>query len=176
MTKRALYLTHRWVGVVLGLLMLAWFVSGVALMYYSWPAPTAAEQLAMRRPLGDSARVVGFAQALRAAESFVREHTNDVSIDPKDLVGGRLQVWAGRPMYEILQQHGGRREGAMLVDATTGSVHFPVTASDARRVTEEALPGLGMSVRVDSPTPHALRPTSRAGRASSLASSTGRRE
>ena len=150
MTKRALYLTHRWVGVVLGLLMLAWFVSGVALMYYSWPAPTAAEQLAMRRPLGDSARVVGFAQALRAAESFVREHTNDVSIDPKDLVGGRLQVWAGRPMYEILQQHGGRREGAMLVDATTGSVHFPVTASDARRVTEEALPGLGMSVRVDS--------------------------
>ncbi len=42
---RALVITHRYLGVVLGLLMAVWFVSGVVMMYVGFPQPAGSERL-----------------------------------------------------------------------------------------------------------------------------------
>jgi hypothetical protein len=44
--KRTLFLTHRWAGIVLCLLFVMWFVSGVVMMYVGYPKLTPAERLA----------------------------------------------------------------------------------------------------------------------------------
>ena len=44
--RRWLYLTHRWVGIAVCLLMAMWFVSGVVMMYVGYPKLTQAERLA----------------------------------------------------------------------------------------------------------------------------------
>lgn len=149
--KRLTYLTHRWVGIVLGALVFAWFVSGIALMYYPWPSPTRDEQLAMRPPLalGAADSLVGFGAAWRSARTFLDAHP-ELGIPAADLAGGRLQQWNGRPMYELSRQRGGHHEAALLVDAHTGAVHFPVTAEEARRAAAEARPALGAPVAAES--------------------------
>lgn len=48
---RWMFLTHRWVGVALGLLMALWALSGFVMMYVSYPATTAAERAAGLQPL-----------------------------------------------------------------------------------------------------------------------------
>src|SRR5690348_8940804 len=47
--------THRWLGIALGLLFAAWFVSGVVLMYVGMPRLSPAERLA-RLPALDFSR------------------------------------------------------------------------------------------------------------------------
>ncbi len=36
-TRRWLYITHRWIGIVTCLLFAMWFVSGVVMMYVAFP-------------------------------------------------------------------------------------------------------------------------------------------
>ena len=43
--KRLLYLSHRWLGVVLCLFFAPWFISGVVMMYVGHPKLTAPERL-----------------------------------------------------------------------------------------------------------------------------------
>jgi uncharacterized iron-regulated membrane protein len=43
--------THRWVGIVMGLLMLIWFLSGVAMLFVRWPEVTPAERAAGLPPI-----------------------------------------------------------------------------------------------------------------------------
>ncbi|MGE0116051.1 MAG: PepSY domain-containing protein [Steroidobacteraceae bacterium] len=43
--KRYLYLTHRWLGIVLCLFMAMWFFSGVVMMYVGYPKLSTAERL-----------------------------------------------------------------------------------------------------------------------------------
>ena len=150
--KRLTYLTHRWIGIVLGLLVFAWFVSGIALMYYPWPSPTHDEQLAMRPPLVlGSDSLAGFGAAWAAGRAYLEAHP-ELAIPSGDLAGGRLQQWNGRPMYELWRQRGGHHEPALLVDGRAGAVHFPVTADEARRAAQEALLSLGAVTGSDSLT------------------------
>lgn len=44
--KRSLYLTHRWLGILMCLFFLMWFISGVVMMYVAFPALTPKERLA----------------------------------------------------------------------------------------------------------------------------------
>lgn len=44
--RRALFLTHRWLGVALALLMALWALSGFTMMYVSYPETSAAERVA----------------------------------------------------------------------------------------------------------------------------------
>lgn len=46
LTRRFLVYTHRWLGIVLGALFIAWFVSGVVMMYAGMPRLTPGERLA----------------------------------------------------------------------------------------------------------------------------------
>ena len=49
--KRALFLVHRYVGLVMGLLMAAWCLSGVVMMYVGYPALAPAQRVAGLTPL-----------------------------------------------------------------------------------------------------------------------------
>ncbi len=48
---RWLVVTHRYVGVVMGLLMLLWFVSGVVMLFARWPEVTAEQRTAGLAPI-----------------------------------------------------------------------------------------------------------------------------
>jgi hypothetical protein len=65
--KRWLYLTHRWLGIVLCAFFAMWFVSGVVMMYVGYPKLTQAERLQHLPPLGDGAALLAPRQALDAA-------------------------------------------------------------------------------------------------------------
>ena len=45
-TARVLVYTHRWLGIVSGVLFVVWFVSGIVMMYARMPELGAAERLA----------------------------------------------------------------------------------------------------------------------------------
>ncbi len=126
------YLLHRWIGVALALLMVSWFVSGIALMYYPWPAPTASHQLAWLAPFAPSAHLVGYPMALREA---ARLTTGAGGGGPP--VGGRLVRWGGgggeRLVYQLWCDRKGRTEPCAIVDAFTGTLLAPVPAADAVR-------------------------------------------
>ncbi len=54
--RKLLIYSHRWLGIVVGLVFVAWCVSGVVLMYYGVPHLTAGERL-MRLPVLDLSTV-----------------------------------------------------------------------------------------------------------------------
>lgn len=117
MWKRFNYLVHRWIGITLGLLMASWFVSGIVLMYYPWPEPTESHQLEVLQPLPLRAGLIGF----RAAAAGM----------PDSVVGGRLMVWAGRPVYQLWRERRRFVEPLTIVDARSGARLGPVADSDA---------------------------------------------
>lgn len=49
--RRAIFLVHRWLGIVLSLLMAVWALSGVVMMYVSFPETTVQERLSGLEPL-----------------------------------------------------------------------------------------------------------------------------
>lgn len=65
--KRYLYLTHRWLGIALGLFMAMWFFSGVVMMYVGYPKLTPAERLAGAGPLDAARCCIDLGRALAAA-------------------------------------------------------------------------------------------------------------
>lgn len=48
---RILYLTHRWLGLALGGLMLSWCLSGMVMLWRPWPTPVSGTELAGHMPL-----------------------------------------------------------------------------------------------------------------------------
>ncbi len=48
---RLLVVLHRWLGVALSVVLTLWFLSGIVLIYRSYPAVTAADRLSRARPL-----------------------------------------------------------------------------------------------------------------------------
>ena len=126
--KTALIYVHRWIGIVLGLVFVVWFVSGVAMMYVGMPRLSAAERLGHMQPLDLSAARVEPAEAAR---------TNDVE-------GRQLRVemfYDGRPIY--------RFDGARKVYADTGEAVPGVSAEEAIAFVRRWVPQYASSVRYD---------------------------
>ena len=67
--RRWLYLVHRWLGIALGVVMLAWFVSGMVMLYVGYPKLTHEERLAGLPALPAQGCCVPLAQAREAAEA-----------------------------------------------------------------------------------------------------------
>lgn len=87
--KRQLHLWHRWLGIVVGLLVLLWFGSGIVMMYVPYPALTEQERMAWLAPI-DAARVRFSAwDAWRA------------TAQPGAPEAVRLTTVAGRPAYHF---------------------------------------------------------------------------
>jgi hypothetical protein len=113
------YLAHRWIGTVLGAVIFVWFASGIAMLYYPWPALTESRATAILRPFEPDSTLIGFRRAWAAAAQ-----ANGAEVD---LVSGRLQLLGERPVYQFWRDHGGEPLPAVLVDARNGEVLSPVS-------------------------------------------------
>jgi hypothetical protein len=109
--KTALIYVHRWAGIVLGLVFVVWFVSGVAMMYVGMPRLSATERLGHVKPLDLSTARVEPADAAKAIDAQGRQLRIEMFYD-------------GRPIY--------RFDGGLKVYADTGE---PVPGASA----EEAI-------------------------------------
>jgi hypothetical protein len=130
--KRAIYRLHQWLGIGLGLLVATWFLSGIVMMYYPWPAPTESRQLALLPALHADSGLIGFRAARDAAARIgppvtpLRQYAWS-----RDYVGGRLAQFNGRPVYQLWRQQDIEQYPTAVVDARTGRVLTPVSADDA---------------------------------------------
>src|SRR5215510_12061099 len=59
--RRMTFLVHRWLGIALALLMALWTLSGIVMMYISYPETSVAERMAGLDPLDLSACCEGAA-------------------------------------------------------------------------------------------------------------------
>ena len=111
-TARVLVYTHRWLGIVFGLLFIVWFASGIVMMYARMPALDPVERLA-RLPAVNP-------QFLRVPP-------------PPIPTGARLLITSleGRPVYRL--SSGARTE---LVFADTGDAVPPVDREQALRIAQ----------------------------------------
>lgn len=85
--RSTLLFAHRWLGIVLGLLLLLWTVSGAILLYYGMPHFTAGERLARLEPLDLATARVEPAAALAQVEGV-----------PRRL---RVSMHDSRPVYRV---------------------------------------------------------------------------
>lgn len=116
MVLRILIVAHRWVGVALCVLLLLWFLSGIGMMYWTFPSVSARDRLE-RAPALDPATIV-----LSPEEAATR-----AGLDPQP-AQVRLNTFDGRPVYRFA---GVGRGGARMIYADTGEEQ--TTASRAMR-------------------------------------------
>lgn len=130
--KRWLYLMHRWLGIALAVVMLAWFVSGMVMLYVGYPKLTAEERLAALPPLPATACCVPLSQAVAAAHAHramqAAPPTGRRGAGTDD--GWRLTSVAGRPLLIV----GDEGRQPVAVDAASGRVVTAVTRDDALAV------------------------------------------
>src|SRR5688572_28093478 len=102
--RKALIYTHRWVGIVLTIVFVIWFFSGIVFIYYRMPALAAEQRLQRMQPLDLTALQVTPAEAAAAA-----------GLEAPARV--RIAVDNGRPVYRIQAGNEWR-----MVYADTGGV------------------------------------------------------
>ena len=127
--RKLLAYTHRWLGITGALLFIAWFVSGVVMMYARMPGLAEEERLARTEPLDLSG--VRLSPADAAAKALVET--------------GRVRVGMlrGRPVYRF----GGREQ--TIVFADTGDVfEGMVDETEAREVARRYAPGYSGDMRL----------------------------
>lgn len=124
--KRWLFIGHRWMGIVLCLFFLLWFVSGVVMMYVGYPKLTPAERMAHLPPLAASGVLL----------------TPDAALSASGVSGAReirLAVdAAGRPAYRITQKklHGKTAEAPIVIFADDGSRLASINEATAKKAAE----------------------------------------
>ena len=118
--KQSLIFVHRWLGVALSVVFLIWFVSGIVMMYRSFPGISANDRL-QRAPTLDPAQITvspeqAFA-ALNRDQSTARVH---------------MSSFDGRPVYRFgrgVDRDGTGIGGAAMVYADDGTVPQNVDAA-----------------------------------------------
>jgi hypothetical protein len=119
--------THRWTGIVFGVIFVVWFISGVAMMYVGMPHLSEKERLGHLKPLDLSMVAVSPAQA---AEMY-------------GLSPARLRVemfYDGRPVYRL---------GGATIYADTGELTAEATEAQAIEFVRRWLPEHAATVRYD---------------------------
>ncbi|MDO9405902.1 MAG: PepSY-associated TM helix domain-containing protein [Polaromonas sp.] len=138
MLKRSLIFVHKWLGVLLALLFLMWFVSGLVLYFVPFPSLTTAERLAglpaLKLPAGCclTADAAGAAAGLTFTDARLGMR-GEVPVW-RLLASGAPSVTAGEGGYEAAGAGGKPRWQA--VDAQTGAVLPPLTAAATTAVAE----------------------------------------
>ncbi|MCK2056100.1 PepSY domain-containing protein [Methylobacterium sp. 37f] len=113
--KRWLILGHRWLGIVTGLFLAAWVLSGLVMLYVAFPALTEAERLSHLTPIAWDRVHLGPDAALARA-----------GLDPPP--GGlSLSMRGGAPVYQVTTRDGARH----AVSAETGQTLGPIDAAAA---------------------------------------------
>ena len=113
--RRWLYLTHRWLGILLCLLVAMWFFSGVVMMYVGFPELTRPERLAGLAPLHK--------EALRVKPTELLSQLNPA----QTIEEIRLTSVLGRPAW-LLRNGDGERHGLF---ADTGEALSRLNVEDA---------------------------------------------
>jgi hypothetical protein len=147
--RRWVVYTHRWLGIVGGVLFVAWFVSGVVMMYARMPGMAQEERLARAPALDLSAATVSPLEAARAVglvpeeesalgsltqpgvETTAQKRAAEISIDRV-----RVAMLGDRPVYRFGT---GRNETIVYADTPEilGLVDQPQAEAIARRYAPE---------------------------------------
>jgi hypothetical protein len=125
--RKVLIYTHRWLGIVFGIIFVVWFVSGVVFMYVGMPSLSTSERLGHVPPLDLSTARVTPAEAV---ESF--------GLNP-----GRLSIemyYDGRPIY---------RFGNTKIYADTGDLVEGADSEHAADLIRKWVPQYASTVRYD---------------------------
>jgi len=118
--KRALFLSHRWAGIVLCLFFAMWFLTGIVMMYVPFPGLGPAERFAGLQPLNAAQIKVGIETAYAAS---------GLSSVPARI---RMTNVLGRPAY-----HFRPRDGSWVsVFADNGERLEPLTPAQAQEAAE----------------------------------------
>lgn len=126
--RKLLIYSHRWMGIVGGLLFVTWFFSGIMMMYWGMPNFRDAERLSHLAPLDLSTARVEPADAARAAK-----------IKPSSL---RIAMYYdGRPVY--------RFQNNTAVYADTGEVIGERSADRAMALVQRFAPEHTATIRYD---------------------------
>lgn len=135
---RPLLFLHRWLGIVVGLLMTIWCLSGFVMMYMDYPRLLPAEQLRGLAPL----------QLPTAAK------LDHIALPPDlPLASATIEMMAGRPVLRVrpAMDSGQRIEQMRLMpgrfDLATGAAFDMVSARDLRRIAV----GYGRFAGIDGP-------------------------
>jgi hypothetical protein len=111
---RWLLLLHRYLGIAVGALMVAWCVSGVVMMYVSYPALDANLRLKNLAPLE-------WRGCCKISDALL--------IDSSPIEHAEIEMLAGRPVLTL-----GGRSIFHLIDLTTGTVIEHISAAQAATV------------------------------------------
>jgi uncharacterized iron-regulated membrane protein len=116
--RRLLIFVHRWLGVALSIIFMIWFLSGIVMMYWSYPEVSAADRLE-RAPRLDPSQI-----AISPEQAFAAVERNP------DSGAVRLGSFDGRPVYRFSGggRGGGRGMAPAIVYADDGSVQRVVDA------------------------------------------------
>src|SRR5688572_278736 len=128
--RKALIYTHRWLGIVLTVVFLIWFVSGIVFVYVGMPALPAEERLRRMEPLDLSALRVTPADAAAT-----------IGMSPTRL---RVAMDNGRPVYRF--NAGGEWR---MVYADTGQAVTGVSADQALALMRRFVPEYSSTLRLD---------------------------
>ena len=151
--RRWIVYVHRWLGIAGGVLFVAWFVSGVVMMYARMPGMANEERLA-RAPVLDLASVTlspfeaaqaaglaphdeALAKAARAAGDNTAPRPAGIGVDRV-----RLGMLDDRPVYRFgNSRRFGAFGGAQIVYADTGEVLTYVGRAQAESIARRYAPG-----------------------------------
>jgi hypothetical protein len=156
MLKRLNYLTHRWIGIVLGILVFVWFASGIVMMYYPYPELTESQQLALLRAFEPPDDLIGFTRAAAAYDRWMRERppaehdgAGARAAGAAGVVTARLQLWDGHLVYRLFADTPRRPRDVGVVDARTGAALTPLAPEPAARVARAVVGPLAPLERVE---------------------------
>ena len=114
--KRSLIVLHRWLGVVLSLVFLLWFASGIGMMYWTYPSVSARDRLERAAPLDPTTIKLSPQEAWKTIGGD----------DPPAQI--RLNTFDGRPVYRF-----GRPGAQQIVYADTGDEQLEVPMEMVQR-------------------------------------------
>ena len=115
--KRSLIVVHRWLGVVLSLVFLIWFASGIGMMYWTYPSVSARDRLDRATALDPTTIKLSPQEAWKTIGGD----------EPPAQI--RLNTFDGRPVYRF-----GRPGAQQLVFADTGEEQLEVPMEMVQRV------------------------------------------
>ncbi len=115
MLKKSLILVHRYLGIAISLLMAAWCLSGIVMMYVGFPALEERERVAGLAPV----ELSGCCEFVRTLESV-----GDVTID-----SFAVEMLGDRPVLKVRDADGG-----VIADLKTGGIVSGISAEMARQV------------------------------------------
>ena len=131
MVKKLVIFLHKWLGVVLALFFLMWFVSGVVLYYVPFPSLTQAERLAAMPPLALPAGC-----CLSAPEAAERAGLRPGAGEARLGMLGDAPVWRMQATAAVGSDGAAPRPRWHTLDARTGVLVAPLDDAQAARVAE----------------------------------------